>query len=106
MPAHAIATGSAAAGLFEGIFSGYLTGNELRRQRTFDRQDAEEVKLKAWEANRILAIKSYRRMSFLLGVAVGTAYATFHIYIERILAFLTRSVRALAGLQPPMRRSL
>ena len=60
-------------------------------------KEFEDVKLAEWEENRLLAIKSDPRISYRLGVAVGIAYATVCIHIERVLAFLTRSTRSLAG---------
>ena len=63
-------------------------------------KEFEDLKLKEWEAHRIAALKGDRRISFWLGLAVGIAYATMLMYIEKIPAFLTRSMRSLAGLRP------
>ena len=103
MPGHAVQAGSAFGGFIEGLTGGFQTVTDLRG-RCADRDLAEAARLA--EFDRIEAIKSDPRISFRLGVAVGTAYATVCIYIERVLARLTRSTRSLVGLQPPMRRSL
>ena len=44
MPTHAAQSGSAVGGAIEGFLSGFQTGTNLRRERTFDQQDAEEIR--------------------------------------------------------------
>ena len=56
-------------------------------------KEFEEVKLAEWEASRILAIKSDRRIGFRLGLVVGTAYGTVYTAFARLSS-------SLAGLQP------